>query len=70
MKEHTIYFISINVDGEERVWELTPSALVNEFHGKCDLPSLDDTILSCRFADTTLYFETFSDLMYAFTGEG
>lgn len=65
-----IEFISYNVDGEQREWHLTPDELMNEFHGESVLPSLDDPIVSCVFAGVHLYFETFSELMYTFTGEG
>ncbi len=68
--EHKIEFISVNVDGEQREWHLTPDDLCEEFHGECDLPSLDDTIVSCVFAGVMLYFENFSELMSVFTGEG
>lgn len=66
--EHLIRFISINADGVERDFMMTPSQLIEEFEGKCDLPSLNDTIVSCVYADTHLYFKTFSELMYVFTG--
>lgn len=64
-----IEFISINCNGEEREFHLTPDELYEEFNGECDLPDLGDTIVSCVFAGTHLYFETFSELMYVFTGE-
>ena len=68
--EYTIHFISINVNGEQKEWHMTPTELMEEFYGECDLPSLEDTIMSCQYAGTILYFETFSELMYVFTGVG
>ena len=65
-----IEFISLNADGEQRTWSMTPEELLNEWHGEADLPDLSDTIVSCVFDGTVLYFETFSELMYVFTGEG
>ena len=67
--EHKIEFISLNVDGVQREWHMTPSEMYEEYNGKCDLPSLDDTIVSCVFAGTRLYFETFSDMICTFFGE-
>ena len=69
MLENKIRFISLNVDGEQREWDLTPSELNEEYHGECALPSLNDTIVSCVFAGVHLYFETLSDLVYTFLGE-
>lgn len=67
--ESKIHFMSINVDGEQREWCMTPSEMHEEFNGECDLPSLDDTILSCVFGGVILYFETFSDMVQVFFGE-
>ena len=67
--EHKIEFISINCNGEEREWHMTPTEMYEEYNGECDLPDLGDTIVSCVFAGTRLYFETFSEMVYAFFGE-
>jgi hypothetical protein len=67
--ENKIEFISLNVDGEQREWHMTPSEMYEEYNGECDLPSLNDTIVSCVFAGVHLYFETFSDMVYTFFGE-
>ena len=66
--EHMIEFISINCDGKEREWHLTPTELYDEYSDGCDLPDLGDTILSCVFAGVHLYFETFSEIVNTFLG--
>lgn len=68
--KHKIEFISINIDGEERDWHLTQDELIKKWKSEeCDLPSLDDPIESCIFSGIHLYFENFSQLLYAFIGE-
>jgi len=68
--DQKIEFISINVDGIERNWSITPDELIDKYKSsEYDLPSLEDTIVSCVFAGTILYFENFSQLLYTFTGE-
>ena len=67
--EHKIEFISIHCNGEEREWHITPTEMCEEYNGECDLPDLGDTIVSCVFAGTRLYFETFSEMVYTFLGE-
>ena len=68
--DQKIEFISINVDGIERNWSITPEELIEKYKSsEYDLPSLEDTIVSCAFAGTILYFENFSQLLYTFTGE-
>lgn len=66
---NVIHFISINVEGEEVEWHMTPTEMYEEYYGECDLPDLGDPIVSCTFAGTILYFETFSDMVYTFFGE-
>lgn len=34
---------------------MTPSEMYEEYNGKCDLPDLGDTIVSCVFAGTNMY---------------
>ena len=34
-----------------------------------DIPTNDDTVVSCVLNETQLYFETFGELMQALTGE-
>ena len=65
---HEITFISINCEGEEREFSYTPDNLMDEYYGECDLPDLEDTIVSCIFAGVHLYFETFSELVRTFLG--
>lgn len=68
--EHKITFISINCDGEEREFSYTPDGLMDEYDNGGDLPDLYDTIVSCIFAGTHLYFETFGEMLGTFIGNG
>lgn len=68
--ELTIGFISINVNGEQTEYSMTPSEMYEEYQNEDnDLPELNDTILSCVFGGVYLYFETFSDMVLTFFGE-
>lgn len=66
--DDVIHFISVNVDGEDREWDMTLIELRREYYGKCDLPSHDDLILSCDYAGAPLYFKNFGDMVYTFLG--
>ena len=67
--ESTIHFITINCDGAQRDWHMTPSELCNEYNSEtCYLPMRDDTVLTCRYGGSQLYFETFGELCDVFIG--
>lgn len=64
-----IKFTSINVDGNEVKWELTPQELHdNYFSEDCTLPMLDDKVTECSVADCKIYVDTFSDVVSIFLG--
>lgn len=68
-EECIIHFITINCDGAQRDWHMTPSELCNEYNSEtCDLPMRDDTVLTCRYGGTQMYFETFGELCDVFMG--
>ena len=67
--ESIIHFITINCDGEQRDWHMTPTELMEEFNSvECNLPMNDDTVLTCRYGGTQMYFETFGELNQVFLG--
>lgn len=68
-EESTIHFITINCNGAERCWHMTPTELCYEYNREpCDLPMRDDTVLTCRYGGAQLYFETFGELCDVFIG--
>jgi hypothetical protein len=68
--ESTIHFITINSNGAQQDWHMTPTELCYEYINEtCNLPVRDDTVLTCRYGGTQMYFETFGELSDVFIGE-
>ena len=69
MDDTRIYIITQNYDGEIAEIDTTVSALYESWHNDIDIPTNDDTVVSCLLGKTQLYFETFGELMHALSGE-
>ena len=62
-----ITFVTINCDDKQREWNFdSVDVLSKAYWTTCDIPSLDDPIVSCEFMGIPLYFGTFSDLITTF----
>jgi len=60
-------FTTINCDDKQREWDFdSVDELSKAYWTTCDIPSLDDPIVSCEFMGTPLYFNTFMELIVTF----
>lgn len=64
-----ITIITLNANGEQVETYLTVDGLIYAWYHDIDIPTNDDTVVSCILGKTQLYFETFGELMQALTGE-
>lgn len=63
-----IYMITLNDDGEQVETRMTVDQLIGKWGEDVDIPTNDDTVVSCLLHGTQLYFETFGELMGVLTG--
>lgn len=61
--------ITLNANGEQVETCLSVDDLIYAWYHDIDIPTNDDTVVSCVLGKTQLYFETFGELMQALTGE-
>lgn len=64
-----ITIITLNANGEQVETYLSVDDLIYAWYHDIDIPTNDDTVVSCVLGETRLYFETFGELMQALTGE-
>ena len=64
-----ITVITLNANGEQIKTILAVDDLIYAWYHDIDIPTNDDTVVSCILGKTQLYFETFGELMQALTGE-
>lgn len=68
-REQKIDFISIDDNGHEHKYSLTPEELANTWNfDYYNLPNVTDLISECVFGGTHLYFCEFIDLVRTFLG--
>ena len=63
-----ITVITLNANDEQIETVLTVNELIYAWQHDIDIPTNDDTVVSCVVSDTQLIFETFGELMKALTG--
>lgn len=63
-----ITVITLNANDEQIETVLTVDELIYAWQHDIDIPTNDDTVVSCALSETQLYFETFGELMQALTG--
>lgn len=63
-----ITVITLNANDEQIETVLTVDELIYAWQHDIDIPTNDDTVVSCVLSETQLYFETFGELMEALTG--
>lgn len=63
-----ITVITLNANDEQIETVLTVNELIYAWQYDIDIPTNDDTVVSCVLSETQLYFETFGELMKALTG--
>lgn len=61
--------ITLNPEGNQVETFMTVDELIYAWYHDIDIPTNDDTVVSCVLGKTQLYFETFGDLMMVLTGE-
>lgn len=64
-----IFIITLNADGEQVETKMTVNELYEAWHHDYDIPTNNDTVVTCVLGKTQLYFETFGELMMCLTGE-
>ena len=64
-----IIVITLNSDFKQIKTFMTVDELIHAWYHNIDLPTNDDTVVSCVLGKTQLYFETFGELMMVLTGE-
>ena len=75
MKEMEVIFmenitvITLNAEGNQVETFMTVDELIYAWYHDIDIPTNNDTVVSCVLGKTQLYFETFGDLMMVLTGE-
>lgn len=62
-----ITVITLNANDEQIETVLTVDELIYVWQHDIDIPTNDDTVVSCVLGKTQLYFETFGELMQALT---
>ena len=63
-----ITVITLNANDEQIETVLTVNEFIYAWQHDIDIPTNDDTVVSCVLSETQLYFETFGELMEALTG--
>lgn len=63
-----ITVITLNANDEQVQTVMTVNELIHTWYHEVDIPTNDDTVVSCVLGETQLYFETFGELMQALTG--
>ena len=63
-----ITVITLNANDEQVQTVMTVNELIHTWYYEVDIPTNDDTVVSCVLGETQLYFETFGKLMQALTG--
>lgn len=69
MDDTRIFIITNDYDGNQTEIDTTVSDLYEKWHNDINIPTNDDTVVSCLLGKTQLYFETFGELMQTLTGE-
>ena len=64
-----IIVITLNSDFKQIKTFMTVDELSHAWYHNIDIPTNDDTVVSCVLGKTQLYFETFGELMMVLTGE-
>lgn len=64
-----IIVITLNADGKQVKTISTVDELIHAWDHDMDIPTNDDTVVSCVLGKTQLYFETFGELMCVLTGK-
>ena len=63
-----ITVITLNANDEQIETVLTVDELIYAWQHDIDIPTNDDTVVSCVLSETQLYFETFGELMEVLAG--
>lgn len=69
MDNTRIFIITSDYDGNQTEIDTTVSELYEKWYNDINIPTNDDTVVSCLLGKTQLYFETFGELMQTLTGE-
>ena len=64
-----IYIITLNSDNDQVETKTTVDELIHSWYHDLDIPTNDDTVVSCLIGSTQIYVETFGELMQILTGE-
>lgn len=64
-----IYVITLNSDDNQVETKTTVDELIHSWYHDLDIPTNDDTVVSCLINNTQIYIETFGELMMILTGE-
>lgn len=64
-----IIVITLNSNDEQVETISTVDNLIYSWYHDMDIPTNDDTVVSCVLGKTQLYFETFGELMCVLTGK-
>lgn len=64
-----IIIITLNSNKNQVKTLMTVDELIDAWYHDIDIPTNDDTVISCVLENTQLYFETFGKLMMTLTGE-
>lgn len=70
MDNTEIFLITINDEGKQVQTVTTVDDLIDKWNESIDVPTNDDTVMSCVLGKTPLYFETFGEMMLTLTGSG
>lgn len=65
---NNITVITLNANDEQIETVLMVDELIYAWQHDIDIPTNDDTVVSCVLSETQLYFETFGELMETLTG--
>ena len=64
-----IYLITLNNNGEQIETRCSVDELIDSWYHDFDIPTNDDTVVTCLLGKTQLYIETFGELMLILTGD-
>lgn len=64
-----IYVITLNSDDNQVETKTTVDELIHSWYHDLDIPTNDDTVVSCLINNTQIHIETFGELMMILTGE-
>ena len=70
MDNTEIFLITINDEGKQVQTVTTVDDLIDKWNESIDVPTNDDTVMSCVLGKTPLYLETFGEMMLTLTGSG